>query len=336
MKSFWFEKTSLAVIYVLPAICLAAVVALKIFPEERFSYSERNLDKSTLVLNNDNSFILSPQFKSRSITLSVTSAEKGAPGDNIIVKKGYAASFYPINPSLTAPHYAIKTYKGRYYLISEKEKKLIPTQNILRTYQASQSVSPMTDEEYSSLALSHDLAGFMDGTLIQYKESIFVISEGEKYVITSPQAFDLLGYNWKNVVIAEEGEARIHPNGDFPLILNSKHPDGTILMREEPLAYYLVHRGERIQLTPDRYMAEYRTITPVKIARENTAIEKICALNEDGQCTLGFDDAFLAQAGTGCFFQLPGGLKIEEIDVIFHRSFSLENFRAEAGRLINR
>jgi len=330
------EKIVIAIIYILPALLLAMAVAIKVFPEERFVHIDRELDESTLVLRQDNSFIVTPTIKSKAITLKVASIEKSAPGENIIVKKGHASSFYPVNPSLTPPRYIVKSYKGKNYLVGEKEKKLIPTENILRSYQSGSSASAMTDEEFSSLALSHDLAGFMDGTLIQYKDSIFVISEGKKYVITSPQVFTSLGYDWNSVLPASVGEARIHPNGDFPLLINSLHPDGTILMRDNPQAYYLVYRGERIQLTPEKYSSEFQTITPVKIPREEMQIEKICALNEDGQCTLGFDEAFLSQPGTSCFFQLPGDLKVKEIDVIFHRSMSLESLRDQARTLINK
>ncbi len=61
---------------------------------------------------------------------------------------------------------------------------------------------------------------FRDGTLVKGANSeVYVISNGRKRHITSEDAFNAIGYKWKNIVATSDKALSLHPLGD-PIVIN--------------------------------------------------------------------------------------------------------------------
>lgn len=336
MNYRWLEKFTIAAIYTLPMLVVFLLAANKVFPREHFYYDTQKKESGQLHVSPRNTAIVTPQTKSKRITLAMkieNDKEMADASPDIMVRKGFAAAFYPFNTSHKPREYVIRSYAGRAYLIEGNERRLIPTESMIKSYAASAKITAMSEAEYQQLELGHDLAGFMDGTLINYKDNIFVITGGRKMAIASPEVFSALGYSWDNIALASEAEMRAHPSAPAPLLPTSPHPDGTILEFSEPHSYALVDRGELIELAPEIYENYYKTVNPIKVTPQSNSSLKICSLGANGRCSVNMDDAFLNQQGESFLVTLPESSKIKSLKITFERNISFENIRRIAQEL---
>ncbi|MEA3273268.1 MAG: hypothetical protein U9Q72_01580 [Patescibacteria group bacterium] len=330
------RKLIIGFIYLFPALVALFIILNKTFPSQTYSFELNNLDQSNIILAKNNTFALTPSHDFKKIKLTLQLKSKDETSQPILqpiqvaVKKGFPATFYPLKKNGVPPIFKIKKYTDRFYLITESEKKLIPTQNILKSYGENIKISSMSKKEFDNLPLSQELAGFLDGTLIKYRESIFVISRGEKIAIFSPHVFDTLKYNWDKVIPMEQNEARIHSNSPIPLRFSSAHPDGTILEDTSSREYFLIDKGEQIKLDQKIYEKYYSTIEPVQISVDYE--EKVATLDENNTCILQLNESLKVKEGNAYYFQLPAEIQITDLRVTFSRSFSWENLKTLARK----
>ena len=120
MNSSWFEKLTIAAIYTLPMLFVFLLAANKVFPRESFYYNTQKSESGQLHVSPQNTAIVTPQTKSKRITLAIEAENNKEIADtspDIMIRKGYAAAFYPANTSHKPREYVIKSYAGRTYLI---------------------------------------------------------------------------------------------------------------------------------------------------------------------------------------------------------------------------
>ncbi|MBD3244985.1 MAG: hypothetical protein GF335_03260 [Candidatus Moranbacteria bacterium] len=323
-------------IFILPGLAAMVLVFLKIFPSSKFYYNRENLDKSNLIIGNDNSFSLHPGSDFEDIKVEVELAEESQniQDKKMTLRKGYAAYFYPISKKNYQRNFEVKKYLDVYYVVTDSRKKLIPSQSILKSYVKDiDKIPEMSEEEFKKLPLSRDLVGFLDGTLIEYKDAVFVIGNSNRHLISSPLIFDQLGYDWDAVVQIDPEEARIHSRSPNPLTLQSAHPDGTIFFDGEN--YYLVDKGELIELDKREYLKYFSFVKPVLTQKQekdnndslNSDKVRTCSLNDKLVCEFNLDKAFKNQIGNAYYFKLSDKLEISQIKVVFERKISLENLK---------
>ncbi|MBU2025672.1 hypothetical protein KJ912_02945, partial [Patescibacteria group bacterium] len=343
MKTKRIKTLIILSIYLLPGFIACLFAANKIFPQKKYQFNSNDIDNSTIVFSSNDLFSITPfnQFTKtlvdfKNITVKITGPNNPAGGlsnQETSIKKGFTACFYPVKEQTQPPLYQIKQYNKRYYLVTQTQKKLIPTQKILKTYlpHTDPAILPkMSEEQYQKLELAPELAGFLDGALIQFNDSVFVITNGRKMVIASPEALNKLNYSWDNIIPAQTDEARIHSNTPLPLNLDSAHPNGTILKDASTGQIYLVSQGERIQLDPQIARTYYSAITPIQCQDQNQPV-KTCSL-QNNRCQIKPDQAFKKQNGNSYIFQLPPGVSYKnsrdlKIKVTFTRKISWDNLK---------
>jgi hypothetical protein len=329
------KKIILYCLYSFPALLVAFIGLNKIFPSETYSFESKKLDKATIILTKDNSFTITPQLDPKKIKIEIEyepNSKEIEISDEIILKKGFAASFYPQKKSTAKDKIELGKYATKFYLLTETEKKLIPTLNILQSYGGETKAEEMTKTKFEKLTLSKELAGFLDGTLIQDQESIFIISDGKKIIIPSPEIFDQLKYNWEKVVRVEKKEARIHSNSPFPLTLTASHPNGTIFKDNLSENYYLVKNGELKILDYEEYNQSYSAIEPIELDRIDPKEKITFSLNKKGSCLIELSDLLKAEEGNAYHFKLPEAIQVSKIKVKFLRNISWENLKITARK----
>ncbi|MBD3300812.1 MAG: hypothetical protein GF347_05680 [Candidatus Moranbacteria bacterium] len=327
-------------IYLLPAILAGVFILLKIFPNEVFILSQDKELESNLILIGENDLIAAPlyDFNKIKINISPDSASADEIDREITVKKDYIINFYPEKKQESLiPPYTLKKYNNKYYLVYENKKELIPTDKILESYGGNQKALPMNQAEFKKIPLSKDPATFIDGTLVGYKDSVFVISRGKMKVIASAQVFDRFGFNWDHVIEITPAEARIHKNDPEPLLLTSPHPFGTIIDNLDG-TYYLIQEKERLKINDQDYQKYFGSVHPVSLNYSGTLDNlninqnRTCFLNNNLSCSLNIDKVFKNQAGYGYFFDLPKKLPLQQAKIIFTRKISLNNLKKTAAK----
>ncbi|MBD3238511.1 MAG: hypothetical protein GF332_02640 [Candidatus Moranbacteria bacterium] len=325
--------------YLVPALAGLILAFSVIFPAQTFIYHQSNLDKADLILNPNNSFSLAPSNDFDQIKLELKLEQKPDQDQarQIMLKKGYAAQFYPVETQYnrSSLEYWLALYRGNYYLVRDQIKSLIPTRAILNSYSAVNpgSLKQLSDREFQELTLDKDLAGFHNGSLIRHSDAVFVIANQRKILVASARVFDRLGYDWDQVLISEPESARIHSKAPEPLTETSAHPDGTIFhYKDRPNFYYLINKGRQLKIDQAFYHTYFSQIQPIviekfKLNQQNQAWNKTCILSADNACAFKPDSSFKSARGNAYHFQLDPNLKISEIKVTFTRKLSWENLK---------
>lgn len=71
---------------------------------------------------------------------------------------------------------------------------------------------------------------FRDGSLLSNRGNVFIISDGLKRPIVSPEAFLRLGFKWSSVKPVSDAEIDLHPLGER-VTTSSTYPDGVVFKR---------------------------------------------------------------------------------------------------------
>ena len=338
----------LGIIYLGPAILGGLFVLCQIFPARSYVLFKHDPDESTILSITKNSFALTPYNNfSRSLfdfsqikikvssddSFTATESQNNSNGQEIKIKKGFADFFYPRKPQPAEPPYTIKKFNNKAYLVTDTRKTLIPTTQVLKSYTNSEDLNRlplMTEKEFTKLKLNKELAGFLDGTLIEYNDSVFIITGKKKAAFSSPLVFDNLNYDWDQVIQVTSQEARLHSNAPAPITLQSPHPNGTILLDEPTGNYYLVEQGNLVELAKERKNLLYSAIAPIKVTLSN--LETRTCLLENNQCRIKPDRSFVGQPGNAYFFELPANSETLEtaydtVIITFTRHVSVENIQ---------
>jgi hypothetical protein len=331
MNQKLFKKISLILIYLAPAGLAGYLVFRQLFPQVTFVYQKDDLAQSTLNLISSTSFAVSPGYDFKNIKIT------SQPATELEVKKGFAAAFYPEKPWSEQVPFNIKKYQGRAYYVTRAGKKLIPTPNILKSFvnhSDLEALPEMTSAEFEAKPLEREVAGFQDGTLIEYDEAVYVITDGRKMAFAGPDVFDALNYDWSKVQKATPAEARLHSNTPAPLTLNSNHPNGSILKPEGQADYYLIQQGNQVKLNPQNKEAFYPAIAPITVPDPNQLKTKTCVVT-DQPGRVQPDPAFLEQVGNSYIFesttdqtdQAEETPAFQTIKVTFTRQLSFQNIK---------
>lgn len=93
-----------------------------------------------------------------------------------------------------------------------------------------------------------------DGTLIKSAGDprVYVLENGEKRHITTPDVFRYLGYDWRAVHTVSDIELNVYPEG-VPLTPDIiRRPDGTLIKGTESPAVYLIEGGKKRPIKNER------------------------------------------------------------------------------------
>ena len=69
---------------------------------------------------------------------------------------------------------------------------------------------------------------FRDGSLLSNKGGVYIISDGLRRPIVSPEAFLRLGFKWNNIKAVSDAELNLHPIGEA-VTMTSNYPDGVVI-----------------------------------------------------------------------------------------------------------
>jgi hypothetical protein len=332
MKKSFLKKIILIAVYGLPFVLGIFFLINLIFPKQVYLYQKEKLEESSLVIDQKNSFFLAPLADFGVINLMLETEEKTEKEETVILKKGFAATFYPISKE-PVPALKIKKDRDNFYLVSEKEKQLIPTENILKSYTKNKETIPlMTAEERQKLTLALKPAGFREGVLISDEKQIFLISNGMKILFPSPLILEYLGYSWEKIIPATKEELRLHSSVNTVLYPILFHPDGTIIQQKGTQNYFLVQNGTLIPINEQERGINYETVTALTLPFNQE--ERVCH-PVSGRCQFKLDHDFKNNDGGDYYFTLSSGMKIKSIRVEFSRSFNFLNFKKFLSPLKN-
>ena len=133
------------------------------------------------------------------------------------------------------------------YVIDDGIARHIPTPAVLESRRVAIGEFAVVSDALLATARpgSAPPIGFRDGTLVRTSDGrMFLISNGLRRHIASPNVLSALGYAATPPVAISEGELRLH--GEGAPLTSAAHPDGALVRSPNDITIWLVSRGRRL------------------------------------------------------------------------------------------
>ncbi|TRZ78226.1 hypothetical protein D4R87_01155 [bacterium] len=102
----------------------------------------------------------------------------------------------------------------------------------------------LTDQTILDSYLDGEIMRYKNDSLLVLNNTVFVLEDGTRRGITSPQLFEKLGYKWENIIEMAPSEEEIYQVGEI-----KRYPEDTLVMETGILTAYRINNNERQPFT---------------------------------------------------------------------------------------
>jgi hypothetical protein len=151
----------------------------------------------------------------------------------------------------------IRTANSGVFIVKQGIKRpIIDPIVFLSYYYRWEDISIISQTAFDAIPTG-DALSLREGVLIADKDKVYVIEQGLKRPITSPQVFLGLGYQWSNIQFPSQAVLNNHPTGALVGDINIP-PNGSVIYAEGTGAY-LVENGKKKPFnSPYTFLSRYR------------------------------------------------------------------------------
>ncbi len=175
--------------------------------------------------------------------------------DNAMIRRSYP------NGSL------IRTSNSGVYVVKQGVKRpIIDPIIFLSYYYKWQDIIVISDASFNSIPTGEAMP-LREGSLIADRDKVYVIEQGMKRPIASPEVFLGLGYKWGNISTPSNAVLSLHPTGSI-LSDTNQIPNGSVVFAEGTGAYLIANGKKRPFSTPYTYLTRYSWNDLMKIRRD--------------------------------------------------------------------
>lgn len=150
----------------------------------------------------------------------------------------------------------IRTANSGVYLIKQGVKRPIIDPSIFLSYYYKwQDIVVVSDFSLNSIPTG-DALPLREGALIADRDKVYVIEQGMKRPIASPEVFLGLGYKWGNISNPSDYVLNLHPTGEVVSDIN-EIPNGSVVFSDGTGAYLIENGTKRPFSNPYTYLSRY-------------------------------------------------------------------------------
>lgn len=226
-----------------------------------------------------------------------------------------------------------------YQLRNEKLHPFISEKAFLTQYTKNSAIEKQADffKEYEE---SEKFLGFIDGTLLTFGGSVFLISEDKIYPIDDPVTFELSGYGWNDLLPATSEEMSIYEKQDT-FDINAVHPEGTVIFAKDNKKYYYIQDKTKREIPTKNIKENYSNGSIITAEEKSLNMKENCNLS-DSALSYGYNyncEIFIDElddlAGKDWQFKLSPQVNMDEIHLTFSRKINTYNFLDALGDVKN-
>ncbi|MFZ2976098.1 MAG: hypothetical protein WA055_05735 [Candidatus Moraniibacteriota bacterium] len=199
----------------------------------------------------------------------------------------------------------------------EKNQALLKDNNFLKKYSVDQD---------------HPI-GFSNGTLLSFDIGVFLVEEGKVVPFNNPETFLALGYNWDDIIPANEEEIGLYQR-DKVFSISRPHPSGTIFQDQDSGKYYLILGKEKKEIRGENIQRIYLKRKPVLANEKSLDFNISCKLEKK----LWPLNSYGCQMPTATLEKITGkdyqfklatdsSVDISKVNIIFSREINWLNMR---------
>jgi hypothetical protein len=158
------------------------------------------------------------------------------------------------------------TNNPKVYYIENGKRRPIESPNMLRSQFRWEDLVVSTPVEVDAVPMGAEMT-YRDGSLLSNRGAVYVISDGTRRPIESPNTFLQKGYKWSNVISVSDAELAPHPQG-ATLTAGDKHPNGSLLLRPGGEVYTIKNGQRRYIPSPLIFEARYRWESLIAVSED--------------------------------------------------------------------
>lgn len=214
-------------------------------------------------------------------------------GTQVVIKKGWAATFFPTGDEADIPKRTIVEYQGSFYEWREDTLYPFVSQAAALSYVPASQITPLAESIFPRLIKSEELLGFRPGTLLAYADGVFFVSEeGTIRPFGSAEVLLRSGYSFDHVITASGEDVGIYTRGKI-ILPGELHLGGTLFQDTDTKKMYLFQDKKMLPLT--QMYADF-------LASQNDVILFSSAANiQEASCVL---EKEILRKSYGCRFDL--------------------------------
>jgi len=288
--------------------------------------------KNGSLLKNTNEYYIVSENKLRNIPTSILSTLGYSITAFIEASEEdlqYTPAGDPLLTSESYPDFSLFKIEDDYYLLEKSSlKKFTSETAFLSQYRISQAIEKTTDL-FSRYPLSEEQLGFADGSLVSYRDSIYIISQNKYYPINNPETFIAKGYDWNDVIPATTDEVSLYEKTAL-FTIRRNHPAGTVFKTIGSGKYYIIDNLEK-HLLPSQSIADsWSARSPILVSEKSPETIEHCTLQKNyfGSefCELQIDSLRnLPGVNYEFIMKLDTDTSIEDLNISFSKDLNRSN-----------
>jgi subtilisin family serine protease len=151
----------------------------------------------------------------------------------------------------------IRTANSGVYIVKQGIKRpIIDPIVFLSYYYRWEDISIVSQSVFDAIPTG-DALSLREGVLIADKDKVYVIEQGLKRPIASPQVFLGLGYQWSNIQFPSQAVLNNHPTGALVGDIDTP-PNGSVIYAEGTGAYLVENGRKKPFNSPYTFLSRYR------------------------------------------------------------------------------
>lgn len=161
----------------------------------------------------------------------------------------------------------IRTSNSGVYVVKQGVKRpIIDPIVFLSHHYKWEDILIVSEASFNSIPTG-DALPLREGFLVADRTTVYVIEQGIKRPIASPEVFLGLGYKWSNISTPSNAVLNLHPTGSILSDIN-QIPNGSVVFSEGTGAYLIENGKKRPFSTPYTYLSRYSWNDLMKIRRD--------------------------------------------------------------------
>ncbi|MFA6159619.1 MAG: hypothetical protein WC678_00825 [Parcubacteria group bacterium] len=290
------------------------------------------------LLQNNNDFFLVSNGKIRKFSSFKTLEALGYSQDNFqkITDEeiGYMEKGEEITDTQNYPDNSLFLIDGTYYELLVGALRPFVSEKAFLSHCEKNQALVKDDDFLKKYSINQDnLIGFANGTLLSFDIGVFLVEEGKVVPFNNPETFLALGYNWDDIISANEEEIGLYQR-DKVFSISRPHPSGTVFQDQDSGKYYLISGKDKKEIRGENIQRIYLKRKPVLVNEKSLSFDISCKLEKK----LWPFNSYGCQMPTATLEKITGKdyqfklnsnstFEISQVNIIFSREINWLNMR---------
>ncbi len=237
-------------------------------------------------------------------------------GLQVEIRKGWAATFFPVTDPLDIPEIRLVSHRGNFY--EDRNSTLYPlvSEAAAKSWLPEERITEISDPVFESMTLDEELIGFRPGSLLAYADGVFFVTEeGTIRPFGSAEVLLRSGYSFDHIIPASGEDVGIYKRGKI-ILPGELHLGGTLFKDTDSQELFLFQNKRLRPLSKDygNFLSSRNDVVSFSKGTENQIAS--CTLSKKlFQKAYACEASLLSLKGTGNDYQIALTSAAKETDI---------------------